>query len=97
MELLADEHPDSIDFGELAVVMTDDAPSGSVEIVDWPATYHKSAAAVSFTDGHAESHVWQNRNTKPPTIGVYIDVRPCRPLVSPGNVDMIYLSKLSTV
>jgi prepilin-type N-terminal cleavage/methylation domain-containing protein/prepilin-type processing-associated H-X9-DG protein len=92
-----DEHPDSINFGDLAVAMNDGAPRGSIEIVDWPASSHNGAGGISFADGHAEIHMWRNADTKRPVIGAYINTGPGRPLISPGNVDMIYLSQHSTV
>jgi prepilin-type N-terminal cleavage/methylation domain-containing protein len=95
--VFVDEHPDSINFGDLAVAMTDGAPPGRIEIVDWPASSHHGAAAISFADAHAEIHAWRNSDTKRPIVGAYIQVGSGRPLVSPGNVDMIYLSQHSTI
>ena len=95
--LYIDEHPDSINFGDLAVAMNDGAPPGSIEIVDWPASYHNGAGTISFADGHAEIHAWQNPDTRRAIVGAYINTGPGRPLVSRGNVDMIYLSLHSSI
>jgi prepilin-type processing-associated H-X9-DG protein len=51
--VMADEHPDSINDGGLAVVMQ------TPEMVDYPATYHNGAGGFSFADGHSEIKKWK--------------------------------------
>ncbi|HTI99403.1 MAG TPA: hypothetical protein VL527_11020 [Dongiaceae bacterium] len=56
-----DEHPDSINDGQLAVscvgAQPGDAP-GQAKIIDIPAAYHNGGVGLSFADGHAEIHNW---------------------------------------
>jgi hypothetical protein len=59
--MFLDEREDSINDGWWA---TD--PDTRFTIVDFPASYHGSAAGISFTDGHSEIHKWLNRKTMPP-------------------------------
>jgi prepilin-type N-terminal cleavage/methylation domain-containing protein len=51
-----DEHPDSINDGLFSVDMTP-ATTGSLW-KDWPASNHGNSGALSFADGHAETHKW---------------------------------------
>lgn len=87
------EHPDSINFGDLAVAMNDGVPSGQVKIIDYPASNHNGAGSLSFADGHAEMHKWIDERTTPPVRNQSI------PLVvpSPDNRDMIYLSQHASI
>jgi prepilin-type N-terminal cleavage/methylation domain-containing protein/prepilin-type processing-associated H-X9-DG protein len=62
-----DEHPDSmddsllyVDVGQIALTMN----TGT--FTELPASYHNNAAGISFADGHAECHTWQNSQTMPP-------------------------------
>jgi prepilin-type processing-associated H-X9-DG protein len=54
-----EEHPDSINDGYFL-----DQPNRA-RWVDLPASYHNSAANLTFADGHAESHKWLSPSTKP--------------------------------
>ena len=49
--VIADENPNTINDGSLAVSM------GQI-IVDFPANYHGGGASLAFGDGHAEIHKW---------------------------------------
>jgi prepilin-type processing-associated H-X9-DG protein len=49
--VIADENPDTINDGSLAVCM-------GPEIVDYPANYHGGGAGLAFADGHSEIHKW---------------------------------------
>src|SRR5581483_8842408 len=49
-----DEHPDSINDALFHV----DMKSGDNQWSDWPASNHGSSGALSFADGHAETHQW---------------------------------------
>jgi prepilin-type N-terminal cleavage/methylation domain-containing protein/prepilin-type processing-associated H-X9-DG protein len=55
-----DEREDSINDGWYA---TD--PDVLWQIVDYPASYHGSAAGFSFADGHSEIHKWLDSRTMP--------------------------------
>jgi len=87
------EHPDSVNFADLAVAMNDGAPPTSIHIIDYPASNHNGSGSLSFADGHAEMHEWQDNRTKPAVQNKNI------PLVvpSPGNQDMVYMSRHASV
>jgi len=52
--VLIDESADSINDGFFHVDMV----PGDNKWPDWPANYHGSSGALSFADGHAETHKW---------------------------------------
>ena len=89
-----DEHPDSINYGDFAVAMTDGLPPAQIKMIDVPASYHNGAGGISFADGHAEVHRWLDSRTKARITGQFMfsSVQP-----TPGNVDMIYLSEHASV
>lgn len=58
--ILMDEREDSINDGCFAVAM-----SANYGIIDYPASYHNGAGALSFADGHAEFHKWLEPTTIP--------------------------------
>ena len=64
--VFVDEHPGSINDGEMVVGMNGypDQP-GNWTIVDYPASYHNGACGFSFADGHAEIHKWKDSRTMP--------------------------------
>jgi prepilin-type N-terminal cleavage/methylation domain-containing protein/prepilin-type processing-associated H-X9-DG protein len=72
--VMADEHPDSINDGGLAVKM--DVP----EVIDYPAAYHNGAGGFSFADGHSEIHKWKTSGAK----GVAI-----KPRYQAGNPEIV--------
>jgi prepilin-type N-terminal cleavage/methylation domain-containing protein/prepilin-type processing-associated H-X9-DG protein len=92
--VLIDEHPDSLNYGDFAVAMTDGVADGRVYMIDVPASYHNGAGSLSFADGHAEIHRWLDARTRQPITGKYMisSVQP-----SPGNLDMRYLSDHASV
>lgn len=61
-----DEREDGINDGELVVGMNGypDKPQQWM-LVDYPASYHNSAAGLSFADGHSEIKKWVDPRTKP--------------------------------
>jgi prepilin-type processing-associated H-X9-DG protein len=60
-----DEHPASINDGGWGFRMPDDfAKTSQQGWVDFPAGFHGNAGAMSFIDGHAETHRWVER-TRP--------------------------------
>jgi prepilin-type N-terminal cleavage/methylation domain-containing protein/prepilin-type processing-associated H-X9-DG protein len=88
-----DEHPDSINFGDLAVAMNDGLPPTRIYIIDYPASTHSGAGGLSFADGHAEIHKWVDSRTKPAWKNQSL------PLVvpSPRNNDMVWLSERASI
>ena len=87
------EHPDSINFGDLAVAMNDNISLDRIHIIDYPASNHNGSGTISFADGHVESRKWLDARTTPPVSNKSI------PLVvpSPNNMDMVFLSSKSSV
>jgi len=77
------EHPDSINYADLAVAM----------IIDFPASNHNRAGALSFADGHVEMHKWVDARTTPAWKNEKLQLA----IPSPDNRDMIYLSKHASV
>ena len=92
--VLIDEHPDSINYGDFAVAMNDGAPLSAIMIVDVPASYHNGACGISFADGHAEIHKWQDSRTMPPITGIFMS---SSVQASPSNKDMIYMSQHASI
>ena len=88
-----DEHPDSINFGDLAVAMNDNLPPTRIYIIDYPASTHGGSGGLSFADGHAEIHKWQDPRTKPPVKNQSLQLV----VPSPRNMDMVWLSKHASV
>jgi prepilin-type N-terminal cleavage/methylation domain-containing protein/prepilin-type processing-associated H-X9-DG protein len=60
MFVLLDEREDSINDGWFA-----SDPDTRWQIVDYPASYHGSAAGFVFADGHSEIHKWLDARTMP--------------------------------
>ena len=87
------EHPDSINFGDLAVAMNDGVASTRIYIIDYPASNHNGAGTISFADGHAEPHKWLDERTTPPVTNKSLR------LVVPSahNQDMVYMSSKASV
>lgn len=94
--VLIDEHPDSINYGDFAVVYRDATELAKAQIIDMPASTHNGAGGLSFADGHAEIHRWVDPRTRPPVL--YRDgawstwTRIC-----PGNLDVVWLSERTTI
>lgn len=87
------EHPDSVNFADLAVAMNDGLPPTRIMIIDYPASNHAGSGSLSFADGHAEMHKWQDPRTKPPVRNQTIQLV----VGSPRNVDMIWLSERTSI
>jgi prepilin-type N-terminal cleavage/methylation domain-containing protein/prepilin-type processing-associated H-X9-DG protein len=56
--VIADENPNTINDGSLAVC--EDGPGPTGHIVDFPANYHGGGCGLAFADGHAEIHKWMD-------------------------------------
>jgi prepilin-type N-terminal cleavage/methylation domain-containing protein/prepilin-type processing-associated H-X9-DG protein len=62
--VVMDENPYSINDGSLAISAV--AAPGTTYLIDYPAGNHGSAAGISFADGHAIVHKWQDVRTFSP-------------------------------
>jgi len=60
--VFVDEHPDSINNGDMAVKCDTIGPNA--QFIDYPASYHNGACGFSFADAHAEIKKWQDARTK---------------------------------
>ena len=89
--VLLDEHPDSINAGGFANQMV--RSPNSARIIDYPASYHNSAAGLSFADGHAEIKKWLDHRTIKPINNRLMPLN----VASPNNKDMIWLSDRTTI
>ncbi|MGZ8940195.1 MAG: hypothetical protein ACXW32_13390, partial [Limisphaerales bacterium] len=87
--VMADEHPDSINDGGLAVKM--DVP----EVIDFPATYHNNAAGFAFADGHSEIHKWKTSGPRGVSVKARYGPNPeiTRRNIGWENVDGIWLRR----
>ncbi len=92
--VLIDEREDSIDDAYFAVNMTGypNQPR-SIVFVNYPASYHGSAAGLTFADGHAETRRWRDDRTMPPMVpGQAMGLN----VSSPNNQDLLWLMERST-
>ena len=92
--LLIDEREDSINDGFFVVDMLGypNAP-GSINLVDFPASYHNGAGGLNFADGHSEIHKWVDPRTTPVLRrGVELQLN----IPSPNNRDIIWLQERTT-
>jgi hypothetical protein len=83
-----DEHPDSMNAGGWANMMVE--TPASARIIDFPASFHKGAGGISFSDGHSEIRKWRDPRTRPP---VHYDNSLQLNVASPNNEDMIWLTE----
>ncbi len=88
-----DEHPDGINFGDVAVAMNDGVAGSRIHIIDYPASTHNGAGGLSFADGHAEVHRWVDPRTKLPWKNQSMTLV----VPSPNNRDMVYLSEHASI
>jgi len=85
--VFVDEHPDSINNGDMAVKC--DALGPAAQFVDYPASYHNGACGFSFADSHAEIKKWLDPRTKPAvTYTGTINGQP-----SPNNPDIAWMQQ----
>jgi prepilin-type N-terminal cleavage/methylation domain-containing protein len=93
--VLLDERDDSINDGYFVTEMNgfDPRRPGSLEIVDFPSSYHNGAGGFNFGDGHAEIKKWLDPRTKSMHRRDYhLTLGPA----SPNNVDVIWLQERAT-
>ncbi len=94
--LFADEHPDSINDGSLAVQCAGaDSPSNA-RIIDFPANYHNGAGVFSFSDGHTEVHNWIGSKIRDAPI-YYSNATVLNVLAVDSWVDVQWLAEHTTV
>ena len=86
--VFVDEHPDSINNGDMAVKC--DTVGPAAQFVDYPASYHNGACGFSFADGHSEIKRWVDPRTKPPVTytGTISGDR-----MSPNNPDIAWMQQ----
>jgi prepilin-type processing-associated H-X9-DG protein len=85
--LFVDEHPDSINNGDMAVKC--DATDRQAQFIDLPASYHNGACGFSFADGHSEIKKWLDPRTKVPA--TYTGTITWG--ASPDNVDIAWMQE----
>ncbi len=90
-----DESPDSINYGDFAVIYRSPAELDKTRIVDMPSSLHNGAGGLSFADGHAEIHRWVDPRTKPKILNRG-DAWQTWTVNCPGNKDLIWLSERTT-
>jgi len=89
-----DEHPDSVNWGELAVAMIDQSTLSQAHIIDVPASFHNGCSAVSFADGHGEVHPWRDARTRVP---VTYGTPAINLFATPGSMDSLWLAQHTSV
>ena len=80
---ILEEDPFSINDGSFSFVGPSEQQN--YKLIDWPSTLHDMAGAVSFGDGHAEIHTWQDPRTQVINGNVALSTQP-------GNQDIRWLS-----
>lgn len=91
--LFMDEHPDSINDGELIVSMDGYVKGPTTTfMIDFPAAYHEGAGALVFADEHAELHAWIDVRTSPPNTGSPLSLN----VPQPSNPDIRWLQERTT-
>jgi prepilin-type processing-associated H-X9-DG protein len=97
-----DEHPNSIDDGEMTVscagAQPGDAPT-LARIIEYPAPFHNGGATLSFADGHVEIHNWIGSLLRTPIVYDQSGLLPLPVNVSAGDsaVDIAWLAANTTV
>ncbi len=85
--VFVDEHPDSINNGDMAVKC--DTRGKAAQFIDFPASYHNGACGFSFADGHGEIKRWLDARTKLPVkYNGNITARS-----SPNNPDILWMQE----
>ncbi len=96
--LFLDEHPDSINDGSFASACTGAEPSDppqTARLIDYPASFHNGAVALSFADAHAETHQWVGRTIRPPA--TYGGVLAFNIPAAECSMDLQWLARNTTV
>jgi prepilin-type N-terminal cleavage/methylation domain-containing protein/prepilin-type processing-associated H-X9-DG protein len=85
--LFMDVHPNSVCWPYFGVRMIGDS------FFNFPGSSHKSAAVVSFADGHVETHRWLD----PRTIAANSTDYHRHDDASPGNKDLVWIRQHTTI
>ena len=94
--VIIEEHPNSINDGAFANACTGAQPTNApteAKIIDFPASHHNGACALSFADGGAQMHQWQGSKIKPP----YGAVLPLNVPAGDSWMDIQWLAQNTTV
>jgi prepilin-type N-terminal cleavage/methylation domain-containing protein/prepilin-type processing-associated H-X9-DG protein len=93
--VIMDENPYSINDGSMAIAAS--APAGGTHLVDFPSGLHGGAGGISFADGHAIVHKWQDTRTYTP-VGLISPGGGGTGSVtqSPDNPDCFYLATITS-
>jgi len=94
-----DERQDTINWGNFGTDMagypTPISPSAHGQMYTWyidmPASYHHMSAGLSFADGHAEIHRWQDSRTMPPLNSLVGS----GPWPAPDSVDVAWMQDVT--
>jgi len=87
-----DEREDSINDGYFASDLEN--ARGLYTIVDFPGSYHRQGANLTFADGHAQLHRWLDPRTRPPLVrGQLLGLN----VASPANADLTWLQERTSV
>ena len=89
-----DMRPEVINWGNFFTDMTGFFPNNPAQYRftgDYPSIFHNLGASVSFADGRAEIHRWQDARSAPPLTG-----QPPGQTPSPNNVDIAWLQVRAT-
>jgi prepilin-type N-terminal cleavage/methylation domain-containing protein len=85
-----DVHPDSLCMPAFLVYMPGDSVDG---FYHYPSSLHRGSGVLTFADGHAEIHRWQDPRTARPVTGSIL----AHWDKSPGNRDLDWLRQQATV
>jgi hypothetical protein len=90
-----DMRPECINWGNFAIDMTGfpNQPATYRFDQDRPGIFHNFGASISFADGRAEIHRWQDARTAPP---LPAQTQTTTAIPSPYNVDIAWLQAHST-
>jgi hypothetical protein len=95
--VIIDENPYSInDASFAAAAATTPGPPEGGYLVDFPGANHNLAAGLSFCDGHAIIHKWQNSATYTPSGIVQPGMGSQSSTASAGNQDCVFLAAITS-
>ncbi len=92
--VIMDENPITINDGSFAVSAMADA--GKTYLIDYPTGNHGGAGALSFADGHAIVHKWQDPRTYNPPVSLHGNGGSGNTRQSPDNQDCMFLAPLTS-
>jgi prepilin-type N-terminal cleavage/methylation domain-containing protein/prepilin-type processing-associated H-X9-DG protein len=94
--VIMDENPFSINDGNMAISAV--AVAGNTHLIDFPSGLHGGAGGISFADGHAIVHKWQDPRTYTPAglIAPGQGGAGAPVAQTPDNPDCFYLSLITS-